>query len=93
MRVEQPGPVEVADERGEGLVERRQLAAHARRVMFVVHVPAAVGQRDEAHARLDQPPGQEHALAGGVAAVLVAQGAGSAAMLKASRAWAELMRL
>ena len=37
-----------------------------------MHVPAAVGERDEPHARLDEPPRQEHSLAGCIAAVVVA---------------------
>ena len=40
---------------------------------IVVVVPAAVGHRDEADAGLDEAAGEEHALAGLVAAVLVAQ--------------------
>ena len=41
-----------------------------------VHVPAAVGQRDEPHAGRHQPPGHQHPLAGLVAAVFVANGLG-----------------
>ena len=38
-----------------------------------VHVPAAVGQRDEPHAGRHQPAGHQHPLAGLVAAVFVAE--------------------
>ena len=44
---------------------------------------------DEAHARLDQPPGQQAALAVGGAAVAVAQPSGSADRSNAWRNWAE----
>ena len=37
----------------------------------VVDVPAAVGERHEPHAGFDEPPRQQHALARGVAAVVV----------------------
>ncbi len=40
----QPGAVEVADQRGKGLVEGGHLPLHARGDLDV-HVPAAVGQR------------------------------------------------
>ena len=72
-RIEQPAAVQVADQRGEGLVEAGNWPRHAV-LDAAVHVPAAVGQRHEAHARRHQPPGHQHPLAGGVAAVLVAHG-------------------
>ena len=39
----------------------------------VVMIPAAVGERDKAHAGFHQPPRQQQALAGRIAAVFVAQ--------------------
>ena len=71
VRFEQAGAVEVADQGGERLVERRHLAVHAGDDLGV-HVPAAVVDRDEPHAGGDQPAGHQQPLAGGVAAVFVA---------------------
>ena len=54
-----------------------------------VVVPAAVVDRHEAHAVLDQPPGQQAALAERVAAIALAQPALSCSMAKALRASGE----
>src|SRR6185369_6844635 len=50
--------VEVVDERGERLVERRELLLDAV-LDVVVHVPAAIGERDEADTALDEAAGEE----------------------------------
>ena len=39
-----------------------QVRFRARREVILMRVPALVGDGDEPHARLDQPPGQETAL-------------------------------
>ena len=70
-RIEQLAAIQIANQRGERLVEHRQLALHAAGDVVVV-VPTAVRQRDEPHARFDQSPREQHAGAGLVAAVLVA---------------------
>ena len=69
-RGKQPAAVEVANERREALIERRGLSPHGTRDVVVV-VPAAVGERDESHARLHEPAGQQHPHARLILAVLV----------------------
>ena len=39
-------------------------------------VPTAVGERDEPHARLDEPPREQHPHAGGIATVFILDGVG-----------------
>ena len=70
-RGQQAALLKIADERGIRLVERRQCFVDVV-ADLLVHVPAAVGERNEPHACLDEPPRQEHPLAGGIAAILVA---------------------
>ena len=70
-RIEQLAAIQIANQRGKGLVKHRQLALHAAGDV-VVMVPAAVRQRDESHARFDQSPREQHACTGFIAAVLVA---------------------
>ena len=53
-----PALVEVLDQGGDGEFERRQLLRQSSKMLGVV-VPAAVVERDERHAGLDQPPGQQ----------------------------------
>ena len=69
---QQAAAVHVLDQGREALVELGQLLVQALEDLGVM-VPAAVVDGDEAHAALDQPPGQQAALAEGVAAVAVAQ--------------------
>ena len=70
--VGQPPVVEVFDQRRHGGVERRDLLAAALGDRGVV-VPVPLGDRDERHARLDQPAGQQAALADPGPAVAVAE--------------------
>ena len=74
-RGEQAAAVEVADERGEPLVEGGRVGAHVC-LDGVVVVPTAVGERDEPHARLDEPPREQHPHAGGIATVFILDGVG-----------------
>ena len=53
---------------------------------LVVHVPAAIGQRDHPHAGRDQPSRHQHALPRRIAAVLIAQLPIFLSMSNASRA-------
>ena len=64
--------MQVLDQAAHRGVEDRQDPLHSA-LEAGMKVPAAEGQRDEPHARLDQPAGQECALAPLVAAVAVAQ--------------------
>ena len=69
--LQQTGAIKVADQRREGLVERRHLVAEARDD-GIVHVPATVGQIDESHTRLNESAGEQHPSTGRVATVFVA---------------------
>ena len=80
--VEQPALVQVVQEGGEAAVEGRDQADALLRADVAVvepgdeilmRVPAAVGDGDERDAPLDQPAGQQEALAEGPAAVAVAE--------------------
>ena len=72
-RVEQPAVVEVLDQAADRGVEDRQAPTSSRFSRLEWIVPAAEGQGHEPHARLDQPAGQQRALAPLVAAVAVAE--------------------
>ena len=63
---------EVLQQRGQALVQFRQLAPHGREVLLV-RVPALVVDGDVGNAALDQSPGHQARLAEGVAAVAVAK--------------------
>ena len=71
--VQQPARVQVADQGGEGPVQRRQEAVAERPEVVAVRVPAADAQRHEPGAGLDQPPGGERPLAQRRPAVGVAE--------------------
>ena len=64
---------QVVEQGADGLIDDRQVLAQPLEVVGV-RVPAdRLVDGDEAHARLDQPPGQQQPLAELVAAVAVAQ--------------------
>ena len=69
--LQQAAVVEIADQRGVRLVQRRSLLGKAVFDVVVV-IPTAVSQRDKPHAGLHQSPRQQHPLARLVASVLVA---------------------
>ena len=70
-RLQQAALVQVVQQGGQAAVQRRQPLLQAGEDLGVV-VPAVVVHGDEGHARLDQPPGQQAALAQARPAVGVA---------------------
>src|SRR5687768_1888519 len=64
--------VEVAYQSGEGLVEIRHLTGDGVLDVVVV-VPTAVSEGNETDPGLDETTGENHALPGGVPAVVIAQ--------------------
>ena len=68
--------LQVADQGGQRLVQLGQQAGVQCAEVVAVRVPAAQAHGDEADARLDQPPGRQHALSKGRLAVGFAHRAG-----------------
>ena len=64
--------IEIADERGEALIEGRHFLVEVLENLLVM-VPAAAVHGDKAHAAFDEPAGHEAALAELVVSVFVAQ--------------------
>lgn len=69
--IEQPAFVEIADEGRVGFVEIGHLESVGA-LDIVVVIPAAVGKGDETDTGFDEAAREKHALAGGVATVVIA---------------------
>ena len=68
-----PRLLEVGQQGRQSLIDGGHQVVLERIEIVLMRVPAAVGHRHEANARLDQTPGQQHALAEPVPAVRFAQ--------------------
>ena len=95
--VEQAPLAEVFDQRGDPLVERRGQGVLDRREVLRVRVPAelahaAVVDRDERDARLDQPAGQQARLADAVRPYFSRTASGSSSIRNAACAALEVSR-
>ena len=80
--VQQPAVVQVFQQGRVAAIEHRQLALLQALEVVLVRVPAAVGDGDELHARLDQPPGQQARLAERASAVALARAVGLLAQVE-----------